>query len=57
MALRVIQSFGGNSVGDQITDAAKIADILSSDQAGFVVTVADPAPAKAAPAAAASSAS
>ncbi len=51
MALRVIQAFGGNTVGDEITDAATIADVLASDQAGFVVAVADPEkPAKAPPA-------
>ncbi|MDR7257790.1 hypothetical protein J2X47_001970 [Sphingomonas sp. BE270] len=57
--LRVIQAFGGHSAGDSITDSDAVKAILDSDQASFVVAVADPEPeadpepkpAKAAPAA------
>ncbi|WP_259384451.1 hypothetical protein [Bacillus thuringiensis] len=42
--LRVIQAFGDRVVGESITDSATITAILESDQAAFVVAVADPEP-------------
>jgi hypothetical protein len=45
MPLRVTQPFGSHAAGDLITDAAEIDAVLASDQAAFVVAVADePAP-------------
>lgn len=43
MALRVTQPFGSHAVGDLITDAAEIASVTASDQATFIVPVADEA--------------
>ena len=42
--LRVIQAFGDYVVGDSITDSAVAAAVLDTDQAAFVVAVADPEP-------------
>lgn len=41
MPLLVVQAFGGHAIGDEITDAATITAILSSDLASFVVPVVD----------------
>lgn len=57
MPLRVIQAFGDHSVGEQITDPAAVTAILEFDQAGFVVSVAEPAPEKPAKASATNSTS
>jgi hypothetical protein len=47
MKLRVIQPFGGYSVGDEIVSQKEIDAILASDQASYVVQVAgNNAPAK-----------
>lgn len=43
MALRVTQEFGSHAVGDLITDAVEIAAVSASEQAMFVVAVADEA--------------
>lgn len=48
--LRVIQPFAGRAVGDEITDASDVEAILDSDQAHFVVRVAEPSDAPALPA-------
>lgn len=42
--LRVIQAFGDYVVGESITDSSKIAAVLDTDQAAFVVQVTDPEP-------------
>lgn len=42
--LRVIQTFGDYVVGDSITDSSAVAAVLDTDQAAFVVAVADPDP-------------
>lgn len=42
--LRVIQAFGDYVVGDSIADSAVARAVLASDQAAFVVAVADPDP-------------
>ncbi|MDY7525490.1 hypothetical protein [Sphingomonas sp. 10B4] len=48
--LRVIQAFGDHVVGESITDSTAIAEILETEQAAFVVAVADPEPEPAPPA-------
>lgn len=42
--LVVVRPFGGFSRGDAITDPARVAGILGSDNAHFVVRVAAPMP-------------
>lgn len=42
MNLVVLHAFGDYQKGDQITDAAKVAAILESEQAAYVVKVASP---------------
>lgn len=42
MPLAVIQAFGGHAIGDQITDSAEIEAVLASEQAAFVVAIAEP---------------
>jgi hypothetical protein len=47
MKLRVIQPFGNNAVGDEITNEDEIKTVLDSEQAHYVVKVPDePAPAE-----------
>jgi hypothetical protein len=50
MHLKVIQPFGGHAVGDEITTESEVQAILNSEQAPFVVKVAEapdePKPAK-----------
>jgi hypothetical protein len=41
MALRVTQPFGDHAVGDEITDASVVDEIMTSEQAAFVVRVED----------------
>ncbi|WP_331693493.1 hypothetical protein [Pandoraea sputorum] len=42
MNLVVLHAFGDYQKGDQITDAAKVAAILDSEQSAYVVKVAAP---------------
>ncbi len=41
MKLKLIQPFGGYAIGDEITDEDEIKRILDSEQAHYVVKVAD----------------